>query len=187
VFKLTERLSAGTQVTGIYTYSDVRTDSTGTLMDLTFGRTMQEAFGNQRHRAFVSALVDIPSLFDNTTGWVRNVLANFTITGTALFATGANVPVFTGFIPITIGTTYLGQTRNINLAVAKGFTAPDEVKIEVRGEAYNIANHPQFTGMPPSVLGNGEGFGIIPAFVGTPRAFLSSNPRTIQLALRVIF
>jgi hypothetical protein len=85
----------------------------------------------------------------------------------------------------------LGDTRNLDMSVVKRFTAPDSMKIEFRADWYNLFNHPQFTGLPISTLG----FGLqSPDFlvVGNPqfanfRNAVSSNPRTVQLALRLIF
>jgi carboxypeptidase family protein len=91
-------------------------------------------------------------------------------------------------------TVRLDDTRNVDLAVVKRFQWKDRAKIEVRGDGYNVFNHAQFTGMPITTLGTGMGFIVPPSFlvVSNPnfnnsRGFLSGNPRTIQLALRVLF
>jgi hypothetical protein len=88
----------------------------------------------------------------------------------------------------------LDDTRNVDLAIVKRFAIPDRARIELRGEAYNVFNHAQFTGMPISSLGSGIGARPVPTFllVSSPqfnniRGALSSNPRTVQLALRVMF
>jgi hypothetical protein len=88
----------------------------------------------------------------------------------------------------------LGETRNVNLALVKAFSIPDNAKIEVRADGYNIFNHAQFTGLPPATLGPGIGLGINPTFLlasgpefNNIRSSFSSNPRTIQLTLRVLF
>ena len=84
--------------------------------------------------------------------------------------------------------------QNVDLAIVKRFQYRDRAKIEVRGDGYNLFNHAQFTGMPISTLGSGMGFGMTPSFllVSNPqfnniRGFLSGNPRTVQLALRLLF
>src|SRR5207248_2575132 len=41
--KVTQRFTKDTNVMGQYTYSDVRTDSTGTVLDLGLGRQMEQA------------------------------------------------------------------------------------------------------------------------------------------------
>jgi hypothetical protein len=88
----------------------------------------------------------------------------------------------------------LGDTRNVDVALVKRFSAPEHFKIEARGDAYNIFNRRQLTGLPVSTLGSGLGFAPTSNFVllSNPhfndiRGTLASNPRTFQLALRVIF
>jgi len=89
-------------------------------------------------------------------------------------------------------TLVLDETRNIDMAVVKRFTAPDRAKLELRADAFNLFNHAQFTGMPVSTLGAGSSMTPNFLLVSNPqfknvRGSLSGNPRTIQLALRVIF
>jgi len=86
----------------------------------------------------------------------------------------------------------LGDTRNIDVAVVKRFSIPDKAKIEIRGDSFNLFNRRQLTGLPVSTLGTGMGFASNLVLLSNPqfnnlRGTLSSNPRTIQLALRVIF
>ena len=99
-----------------------------------------------------------------------------------------------GTFSTTRPTIRLDDTRNVDLAIVKRFQYRDRAKIEVRGDGYNLFNHAQFTGMPISTLGTGMGFGVTPTFllVSNPqfnniRGFLSGNPRTVQLALRLLF
>jgi hypothetical protein len=89
-------------------------------------------------------------------------------------------------------TVRLGDTRNIDVALVKRFSVPDRAKIEIRGDMYNAFNRPQVTGLPVSTLGSGLGFAASPFLLPSPqfgniRGTLSNNPRTVQLALRVIF
>ena len=86
----------------------------------------------------------------------------------------------------------LGDTRNIDLSIVKRFAVPERAKIEIRGDAYNVLNHPQFTGMPISTLGSP--LVVTPSFLvpqssmfGNLRGTMSGNPRVIQLALRLMF
>jgi hypothetical protein len=78
------------------------------------------------------------------------------------------------------------------MSIAKRFAIRHSVKLEARADAYNLFNHPQFTGLPISSLGNG--YSNVPGFlmVANPqfnnmRGFVSANPRTIQLAVHVTF
>jgi hypothetical protein len=85
----------------------------------------------------------------------------------------------------------LDHTNNFDVALAKGFSYRDRVRFEVRGEAYNLFNHPQFVGSEI----NNIGLSMIPSsfFIpGTsdfnnPRVALPSNARMLQLALRLTF
>jgi hypothetical protein len=86
----------------------------------------------------------------------------------------------------------MGDTRNIDLSIVKKFAIRHTVKLEARGDAFNLLNHPQFTGLPISTIGNASS--NIPGFllVSNPqfnnlRGWVSANPRTIQLALHVTF
>jgi hypothetical protein len=86
----------------------------------------------------------------------------------------------------------LGDTRNIDLSVVKRFAIPERAKLEIRGDAYNVINHPQFTGMPISTLGSP--LVATPSFLvpnsplfGNLNGTLSGNPRVLQLALRLMF
>jgi hypothetical protein len=250
--KFTETFTAGTQITAHYTYSDLRSEALGTPFDLVFGRQMEQVYWNQKHRAAVSTVIDIASMIPQTApGVVRNVFANFSIAGTATYASSTRLPLFSGLntgldgnpfgtgvfvnpngaggtasgsTPLTNSsgavvaflatnpnaqfvsggpgtfstarpTMRLDDTRNIDLAIVKRFTVPDRARIEVRGEAFNLINHPQFIGLPVSSFGPGLGSSsVMPSFLvpSSPqfndiRGSLSSNPRTIQLALRVLF
>jgi hypothetical protein len=86
----------------------------------------------------------------------------------------------------------LGDTRNIDLSIVKRFAIPERAKLEVRGDAYNLIGHPQFTGLPVSTLGSP--LVVTPSFLvpqsplfGNLNGTLSGNPRIIQLAVRVMF
>jgi hypothetical protein len=248
--KINERFTAGTQVAAQYTWSDARTDATGTPLDLVYGRRKETAPWNVKHRATVTPILDVAAMLPQTTGWVRSILADLSLMGTITYASAQTVPLFSaidtsmdgnafgtgvfvnpagapgvgsGSTPlrrsdgevvaflannpsaqfVTGGpgtfstarpTLRLGDTRNIDVALVKRFSFPDRAKIEIRGDAYNIFNRRQLTGLPVSTLGSGLGLATSPNFllVSNPqfndiRGAISSNPRTFQLALRVIF
>jgi hypothetical protein len=248
VLKLNQRFSGGTQVTGQYTWADTRSDTTGTSLDLLYGRRMEQSLWGRKHRATLTPVLDISYLTRNWTGRARSASSNLTVTATLTYERGARVPLFngmeTGFVGIPAGTGIVvnpagipgtstgvlpltnsaGQivayqavnpnaefvaggpgtfsterptfrmddTRNIDLSIVKKFAIGHTVKLEARGDAFNLFNRPQFTGLPISTLGNGSS--NIPGFllVSNPqfnnlRGFVSANPRTIQLALHVSF
>jgi hypothetical protein len=69
---------------------------------------------------------------------------------------------------------------NYNMSIFRSFVMKENMRLELRGEAYNLANSSFFAN--PSVTNiNAGGFGqstaLMPGF----------NPRTIQLALRLVF
>ena len=115
------------------------------------------------------------------------VVAFQAMNANAQFVSGAP-GTFSGARP----TMRLGDTRNIDLSIVKRFAVPERMKLEVRGDAYNVINHPQFTGMPVSTLGSPTV--MAPSFLvpqsplfGNINGTMSGNPRVIQLALRLMF
>src|SRR4029077_16403213 len=107
-FILQETFSAGTPVIAQYTYQDLKTNATDTPVDLAFGKRMEEAPWNQKHRATVTPIIDIASMFPHSNGWVRDVIANLSIMGTATYAKGSRVPMVspidTSLTGIPVGT-----------------------------------------------------------------------------------
>ena len=247
-FKVSETFTAGTQIMAEYTYQDLRSNATGTPLDLAFGNRSEQLPWNQKHRATITPIVDVASMLPRSSGVLRDVVANLSIMSTLTYARGSRIPLFspidTGFTGSGVGTgvfvdpngipgmgsgttpltnasgqvvgfvatnpgaqfvsgapgTFsaarpvmrLADTRNWDLSIVKRFSAPERAKIEVRGDAYNVLNHPQFTGVPISTLGSP--MHTLPSFLvpnstlfGNMRGTLSGNPRTIQLALRVMF
>ena len=89
----------------------------------------------------------------------------------------------------------LNDVHNFDAAAAKKFTFAERVTFELRAEAYNVLNNRQVTGvglhgfLPPSTalmftpsqLVAGE------SNFGDVGSLFSSNPRTLQFALRVAF
>lgn len=85
----------------------------------------------------------------------------------------------------------LRPINNFDLTLSKRFAVRDRMTIEIRGDAFNLINHPQFTGAEP----NNIGLTSVPtAFLmpgapgfGNVESAFSSHPRILQLALRVAF
>ncbi len=66
--------------------------------------------------------------------------------------------------------------KNMDLTLAKNFKLNKRWSTELRGEFFNVLNHPNFD-IPGHTLGNPE-FGVIS----------SAEPaRTVQVALRIVF
>jgi hypothetical protein len=94
--KISERFTAGTQVAAQYTYSDARTDATGTPLDLTFGRRQEQAPWNVKHRATITPILDVASMLPQSSGWIRDIVANLSFMGTLTYASAQTVPLFAG-------------------------------------------------------------------------------------------
>ena len=248
VLKIQETFTAGTQIVAQYTYQDLRSDATGTPLDLTFGSRWEQSPWNQKHRATITPIIDVASMLPQSTGFFRDVIANLSLMGTVTYARGSRLPLLSavdtaftgnslgtglfvnpngtpgtasGVTPVTNSsgqvvafqatnpnaqfvagapgtfstarpTMRLGDTRNIDLSIVKRFAVRDRAKLEIRGDAYNLINHPQFTGLPVSTFG--APLTATPSFLipnsplfGRLNGTLSGNPRVIQLALRVMF
>ncbi len=104
----------------------------------------------------------------------------------------------------------LNPINNIDLTLMKRFTVTERISLEFSARASNILNHPQYTGGylndvapfgPPGGIGGGAGYAAgtaagdlarstitpgSPIFGQWTQAF-SSNPRSMQLALKLIF
>jgi hypothetical protein len=69
------------------------------------------------------------------------------------------------------------RVENLDLSVFKNFRVRENVSVQFRAEAFNLANHPIF-GAPASTVGQGN-FGVV-----TSQA---NSPRQLQLALKLLF
>ena len=74
---------------------------------------------------------------------------------------------------------------NIDVSVIK-YTSFDKFKLELRAEAFNLLNHPQFNN-PNGTFGN-AGVGQITAMLPNPACSLCGNTeRNIQFAAKITF
>lgn len=88
----------------------------------------------------------------------------------------------------------LDQMHNFDVAAAKKFTFVEDATFELRVEAYNLLNAQQRTGYAVHGLATPSGPGFTPSQLvpsspnfGNIGSLFSSNPRTMQLALRLTF
>lgn len=88
----------------------------------------------------------------------------------------------------------LDRLHNFDVAAAKKFTFVEDATFEFRVEAYNLLNAQQRTGYAVHGLATPIGSGFTPSQLlpsspnfGNLGSFFSSNPRTLQLALRLSF
>jgi hypothetical protein len=87
----------------------------------------------------------------------------------------------------------LDPVNNVDISLVKRFSWSDRLAFELRGDAYNIFNHRQYTGVPINSL-DFQSLMFAPSFqvagtpsFGDPSGFLTANPRQLQVALRVTF
>jgi len=110
-----------------------------------------------------------------------NPNAQFVAGAPGTFAPAGRINFIDGLAPI----------NNFDITAAKRFGVRDRFNFEIRADAYNVFNHPQFT---PSELSN-IGLGSLPTsflipsspVFGNPQSAFSSHARLMQLALRVTF
>jgi hypothetical protein len=114
------------------------------------------------------------------TGSRPNVVGAVTYPGT--LQQWFNPNAFTSPGPFTYGNagrdTLVGPGRtNLDMSLFKNFVIREQTRFELRAEAFNVFNHPQF-GLPNATIGNGQ-VGQITSIVG--------NPRQLQMGLRFQF
>ncbi len=115
-------------------------------------------------------------------GYLADPTARFITTGPGVLSTGSR-----GFlIPLDV-------MNNLDVSVSKGFAFRDLFNVEVRGTAYNILNTSQFVGGPINTIDfrttlqnpafQTAGTGAVQNF----QQSFSSNPRLLQVSLRILF
>jgi hypothetical protein len=87
--------------------------------------------------------------------------------------------------------------RNWDFSLTKAWTFHDRLSVQLRGEFFNILNHPNFTNpngvggqlgnVDPSVNGSFGGDGLTPDVAAANPVIGSGGPRAIQLGLKVKF
>jgi len=99
--------------------------------------------------------------------------ALFVGSGSALFGNGG---AWQAGIPATGNASASKNDRHTDVTLEKNFAFTERVKLDVRGEFYNLLNHAIFN-VPGFTLGAAD-FGVVSS---------ARSPRTAQLALRVSF
>ncbi len=100
-----------------------------------------------------------------------------------LNAAAFSVPAPGTFGNASRGIFYGPGLNNIDLSLIKNTSISERVKLQIRGEFFNVLNHPNF-GQPGSTLGT-SGFGVVFNTLGRTIGFGTS--RQIQLAARFNF
>jgi hypothetical protein len=92
---LTHRFSGGFQMFANYTWSRWTTDSFGSPLDIGMPNRMQMwSLFDRRHQANVTAMFDVAPLFSDSWSVMRNVFADFTLSGSYNYSFGSQlIPV----------------------------------------------------------------------------------------------
>lgn len=97
-----------------------------------------------------------------------------------------NTDAFTAPAPFTFGngsrtlpSVMTDGVANFDLSIFKDFAITERTKLQLRGEAFNLANTPTFDTPNRSVTS--QTFGVVTATAFSPK------PREVQLALKVTF
>ncbi|MCX6626754.1 MAG: carboxypeptidase-like regulatory domain-containing protein [Candidatus Solibacter sp.] len=81
------------------------------------------------------------------------------------------------YFPTQFNNVRVDGTNNLNLTVTKDFSFGEKLRLQFRGESFNVGNHALFAA--PNVTPTSGAFGTITSQTNTPRV--------IQFALRLIF
>jgi len=87
----------------------------------------------------------------------------------------------------------LNPINNFDASLFKRFALRDRFSFEIHGEAYNLLNHPQFTGS--NIVGIGAGYPLLmrnfvnpgSSAFGNPALAFASQARTMQVGLRLLW
>ena len=83
-----------------------------------------------------------------------------------------------GNIPRYVGNIRTGPSRNADITLSKSFQLVERLRLQIRGEAYNISNTPQY-GRADTTVGS--------ATFGQVTSTTNASPRSLQLAARIDF
>jgi hypothetical protein len=88
----------------------------------------------------------------------------------------------------------MGNINNFDVSAVKRFNFRDRASFELRGEAYNVFNHPQYVTGQINTIGNGPYSPTLPSYqlagssdFGDLRSAFTGSSRILQVALRVTF
>ena len=82
-----------------------------------------------------------------------------------------------GDMPRFVGNVRTGSTANLDLSLSRSWNIVEKLRLQLRAEAYNVTNTPQY-GRANTTLGS-SGYGTVTDTIG--------NPRNLQLGVRLDF
>src|SRR5207253_6681628 len=89
--------TGGLQLNANYTWSRWEDDATGTPLDIGMTNRMRTwSMFDHRHQASVTTMFEVAPLFRNTWSVVRNVFADFNLSGTYAYASGSSLTPVAG-------------------------------------------------------------------------------------------
>ncbi|MBM3775741.1 MAG: hypothetical protein FJW37_11355 [Acidobacteria bacterium] len=187
-------MAGGLAFTAAYTYSKALNYGDGIeslLVSFDRRRNYGPADWDRTHNFALSHLWQIPfgaGANRWNTGPVGRFLANWQVNGILRWTSGVPVTVFGD--PSLCASPGNACLADVVATGSAGFTGtptlggglsqfPEQFKVEIRGEAYNLTNTPQF-GLPITNVSS-------PNFGQSITTGPSYNPRALQLALRLLF
>jgi hypothetical protein len=94
---LNHNFTGGLQLNANYTWSRWEDDATGTPLDIGMPARMRAwSMFDHRHQANVTAMFEVAPLFQNSWSIVRNVFADFNLSGTYQYASGSSLTPVAG-------------------------------------------------------------------------------------------
>jgi hypothetical protein len=198
VNSLTNRFIGGWEISGIYTfYSGTPVSLPTNSGDNTFfqggdpslgsGKSKTKWFDTSKFKAFPNRSVTVAQLaaYPDWTG-VKNLPGAGWTPASPTDSTKNGV--YQDFAsrnsdnPKTFGTVRIPYMNSWNIGMRKNVTIREEMKLQLRIDAFNALNHPQFAG--PNTDPNNAYFGYLGGSA-TPNA--SNSPRLIQLEGKLYF
>jgi hypothetical protein len=179
-------------ITGSYTFQspEYATVQSGIDSNLNNDTAGDRAVTNINGRDFTSSLVN-PI---NKAGQIVGSNDNSIVAYVAQNSNARYVQAGAGAFPNTGRNTLpLSRTNDVDLQLMKRFSFTETRRFEIAGQAFNVFNHPQWTGdllndVYPNQLNNTRSFLLTgnPEF-GRFDHFFTSNPRTLSISARFMF
>jgi hypothetical protein len=173
--------TVGRMAVGNWTLNTVLRETNGTLVSSPSGYTQiaNPYLSNRNYGQYFNTCYQTVSIVNNAPVWTNKV-------GTGACANASSTPAFeqnpSGFWLATIGP-YMESVRFhvhplLDASLFKSFQIHENYTFEIRGEAYNIANTPNFSN--PSTSIGGTSFGSV-------ASTQANDPRILQLTARINF